>query len=109
MISHKEKGSNMLSRNMGDDLSIIDEEVPRIRNDYEDDLYARLPRTSNKLHPNRRSPFYQKGRKPAVRPFKSPLDPDFNVGCNDDLLSVTSSMTSEANTSIQNLKKETRN
>src|SRR5210317_1054679 len=42
-------------------------------------------------------------------PFKSPLDPDFNVRCNDDLLSVTSSVTSEANTSIQNLKKETRN
>src|SRR5210317_132548 len=42
-------------------------------------------------------------------PFKSPLDPDFNVRCNNDLLSVTSSVTSEANTSIQNLKKETRN
>src|SRR5210317_1857129 len=109
MMSHKEDGSHMSPRNMGDDLSMTDEDVPRIRDDDEDDLYARLPRTSNKLCPNRRSSFYQKGRKPASRPFKLPLDPDFNVGCNDDLLSVTSSVTSKANTSIQNLKKETRN
>ena len=108
-MSHKEDGSHMLPRNMGDDLSMPDEDVPRIRDDDEDDLYSRLPRTSNKLCPNRRSYFHQKGRKPAARPFKSPLDQDFNVGCNDDLLSVTSSLTSEANTAIQNLKKVTRN
>src|SRR5210317_1794796 len=109
MMSHKEEGSHMSPRNMGDDLSMMNEEVPRFQDDNEEDLYARLPRTSNKLRPNRRSSFYQKGRKPAARPFKSPLDPDFNVGCNNDLLSVTSSVTSEANTSIRNLKKETRN
>src|SRR5210317_1743351 len=109
MISHKEEGSHILPRNMGDDLSMTDEEVPKIRDDDEDALYARLSKTSTKMRPNRRSSFYQKGRKPAARPFKSPLDPDFNVGCNDDLLSVTSSVTSEANTSTRNLKKETRN
>ena len=100
MMSHKEEDSHISPRNMGDDLSMAGEEVPRIHDGNDDDLYARLPRTSNKLRPNRRSSFYQKGRKPAARPFKSPLDPDFNVGCNDDLLSVTSSVTSEANTSI---------
>src|SRR5210317_2334555 len=109
MMSHKDEDSHISPRNMGDDLSMAGEEVPRIHDEDDDDLYARLPRTSNKLRPNRRSSFYQKGRKPAARPFKSPLDLDFNVGCNDDLLSVTSSVTSEANTSIQNLKKETRN
>src|SRR5210317_217558 len=109
MMSHKEEGSHISPRNMGDDLSMTDKEVPRIRDYNEDDLYARLPRTSTKLRPNRRSSFYQKGKKPAARPFKSPLDPDFNVGCNNDHLSVTSSVTSEANTSIRNLKKETRN
>src|SRR5210317_407023 len=108
LMSHKEDCSNMSPRNMEDDLSMTDDDVPKTKNDYEDDLYDRLPRTSNKLCPNRRSSFYQKGRKPDARPFKSPLDPDFNVGCNDDLHSVTSSVTSEANTSIQNLKKETR-
>src|SRR5210317_87555 len=92
LMSHKEDCSHMSPRNMGDDLSMTDEDVPRIKDDNEDDLYARFPRTSNKLHPNRRSSFYQKGRKPAARPFKSPLDPDFNVGCNDDILSVTSTM-----------------
>src|SRR5210317_9258 len=109
MMLHKDEGSHILPRNMGYDLSMMDEEVPRIRDDDEDDLCIRLPRTSNKLCPNRRSSFYQNGRKPSARPFKSPLHPDFNVGCNDDLLSVTSSVTSEANTSIRNLKKETRN
>src|SRR5210317_59036 len=109
MMLHKEEGSHITPRNMGDDLSMMDEEVPRIRDDNEDDLYARLPRTSNKLNPNWRSSFYQKGRKPAARPFKSPLDPDVNVGCNNDLLSVTSSVTSEANTSNQNFKRETSN
>src|SRR5210317_69112 len=108
MMLHKEEGSHMSPRNMGVDLSMMDEEVPRIRDDDEDDLYARLPRTSNKLRPNRRSSFYQKGMKLAARPFRSPLDPDFNVGCNDDHLSVTSSVTSEANTSIRHLEKEIR-
>src|SRR5210317_1128720 len=109
MMSHKEEDSHISPRNMGDDLSMAGDGVPRIHDDDDDDLYARLPRTSSKLRPNRRSSFYQRGRKPAARPFKSPLDPDFNMGCNDDLLSETSSVTSEANTSIRNLKKETRN
>src|SRR5210317_222242 len=108
MMLHKDEDSHISPWNMGDDLSMTNKEVPRIRDDDEDDLYARLPRTSTKLHPNKRSSFYQKGRKPAARPFKSPLDPDFNMGCNDDLLFVTSSVTSEANTSIQNLKKKRR-
>src|SRR5210317_1344650 len=109
MMSHKDEDSHISPRNMGDDLSMTNEEVPRIHDDDEDELYAWLPRISTKLRPNRRSSFYQKGRKPAARPFKSPLDPDFNVVCNDELLSVTSSVTSEANASIRNLKKETRN
>src|SRR5210317_678364 len=109
MMSHKDEDSHISPRNMGDDHSMAGEEVPRIHDDDDDDLYARLPRTSNKLCPNRRSSFYQKGRKPAAKPFKSPLDPDFNVGCNDDLLSVTSSVTREANFSIRNLKRETGN
>src|SRR5210317_752209 len=108
-MSHKEDCAHMSPRNMGDDLSMTDEDVPRIRNDDEDDLYARLPRTSNKLHPNRKSSFYQKGRKSAARPIKLPLDLDFDVGCNDYLLSLTSSVTSEANSSIRILKRETRN
>src|SRR5210317_1246026 len=97
MVSHKDEDSHISLRNMEDDLSMAGEEVPRIHDDDEDNLYVRLPRTSTKLRPNRRSSFYQKGRKPAARPFKSLLDPDFNVGCNDDLLSETSSVTSEAN------------
>src|SRR5210317_375496 len=109
MVSHKEDCSNMSPRNMEDELSILDDDVPKTKDDLEDDLYARLPKTFNKLCPNRRSSFYQKGRKPAARPFKSPLDPDFNVGCNDNLLYVTFSVTSEANSSIINLKRETRN
>src|SRR5210317_2196624 len=68
-----------------------------------------LPQTNQKLHPNRRSSFYQKERKPIVRPFKSHLEPDFNAGCNDDLISLTSSITGEANSSVRDLQKETRN
>src|SRR5210317_2569106 len=100
MMSHKDEDSHISPRNMGNDLSMAREEVPRIHDDDDDDLYAQLPRTSSKLRSNRRSSFYQKGRKPAARQFKSPLDPDFNVGCNDDLLSMPSSVNSEANTSI---------
>src|SRR5210317_247294 len=109
MMSHKEDCSNMSPKIMEDDLSILDNNVPKTKDDLEEDFYDQLPRTSSKLCPNRRSSFYQKGRKFAARPFKFPLDPDFNVGCNDNLLSVTSSVTSEANSSIRNLKKETRN
>src|SRR5210317_274479 len=109
MMSHKEEDSHISPRNMGDDLSMAGDGVPRIHDDGDDDLYARLPRTSTKLRPNRRSSFYQKERKPAATPFEFPLDPDFNVGCNDDLLFVTSSVTSEANSSIRNLKRKTRN
>src|SRR5210317_1021922 len=52
MMSHKEDGSHISPRNMGDDLSMTGEEVPRIHDDDEDDLYARLHRTSTKLRPN---------------------------------------------------------
>src|SRR5210317_1080796 len=39
LMSHKEECSHMSPRNMEDDLSMMDDDVPKTKNDYEDDLY----------------------------------------------------------------------
>ena len=58
-----------------------------------------LPKTGQKKTNGCSSFCQQGGRKPKVRNFISPLDTEnFKVGCNDDLLSTTSTLTEDDGT-----------
>ena len=77
----------------------------------EEDINELLPPTNVKLHPNRRASFYiPKGRhrKSVSQPLKSPFDPAFEVGCNDDMLSVTSTQPGTLTSDQQKKKKATK-
>ena len=73
-------------------------------------LNMNSPKTGKKKT-NRCSSFHQKrGRKPKVRNFISPLDADnFKVGCNDDLLSTTSTLTEDDGTVAREKQRAARN
>ena len=63
-----------------------------------------------KMRVNKRSKFYGKGgRTPKVRPFISPLSEEYVAGCNDDLLSTTSTLTVDDNTEARERQQATRN
>ena len=66
------------------------------------DMPTALPRTNAKSNRNRRSSFDRSGNMKAFFEVpKSPLDADFHVGCNDDLLSSQSSPSEASLTSNQ--------
>ena len=73
-------------------------------------LNMNLPKTGKKKT-NRHSSFHQQGgRKPKVRNFISPLDAEnFKFGCNDDLLSTTSTLTEDDGTVEREKQRAARN
>ena len=58
---------------------------------------------------NRKCSFFQRGgRKPKVRDFIYPLDTTYQVGCNDDLISTTSTLTKDDLTEAREKQQATR-
>ena len=85
-------------RQIEDDLNQAIDQNQKEQKDESQAPPRSLPKTGIKKV-NKRSAFYQKGgRKPKVRDYTSPLDIAFKVGCNDDMLSTTSTLTADDNT-----------